>query len=1127
MKTGKLDTTFYLKPSKDSTIFYHTYPYNGTFSAMIVEDKDESIWITDSLPGQKRTYKQGDPAFKWKYYNLLVNPNKKFVCHYTNSKSNEDYMYLSTFNEPDNFTLIKPLRDSKGNLTLKCDNNGEVLTVSYGGAIHIYYIHELIWNVDKVAEGGVAAKSGLKINDKIISRNKQKISLVNEKFTKIIFEVIRDNDTISLTMDKGTEEKFGFEINLTPNHILSDTSITNLGFISILNKDLLYFNNQKEKIHWYKEYTPKDIVYSLSKGKVVLELGKEGVYEEANIDAIENNLIIGEIIKTETKEKYKIVRHLRPFNDLTKKIELPEKTSSYSAIPSLVNKDIILLSKNGEWAIYSIKNKRILQKFETLRLESAELVALNPKKNGFCVTNDEDLIQFDMQGKITKKKIGTLGFDIEQMQFDTSGNYLFCMSSDDLTKWDLKENKQLYNYDPEDKYGNTNLFANEDLSEIFYVYANINSSGLVNLNPTTGDLKLYSSVHLHQEFPPPALLVIEKNRFKKNEYLIGLSNGIVRSLTREQLDKYYGEDYTDKWNPILSIHYLDTKRAIAAREDGSALLFKGDFTNSEDFTLAEEKITTVIVDAKAKEPEIYFAGTKHITLQKKAFDSNKILWTIDAKYGIQNMKLNWDRQFIIATCSDGKIRFIRTSNGEEIIQLYFFADSDEYLITTTDSYFYSSREIAKLLQFKFDGQDMANNEGDVRFNRPDIILERLGYADPDLNKKLKRLWEKRMRKNGYSIASNKFNSIHINKVEYDPSNLLNDQTISMEVFYNDPIKNANNLIVYHNGSLIKELPLIANSKSAKISLNFINGTNDFTFFIKSSDNLMSRSYDIKIHNESLTQKTNKPEFYFIGMACDKYSDSTYNLSFAEKDVTDAEQFFRQNASNNFHSLKVTGKELTSDVINKVSTFVSTAMSDDIIVVYFAGHGMLDADLNYYLSSSLTNFQNPKENSIPMAELENILNQSKSVNRLLFLDACHSGEIDKHDITGTTTSNQKNNIKFRGNNGLKTAGAKDENMLMNEFFNDVRLAAGMNIISSSEGAELSMEGGDWENGLFTYTLKKALNDQTIDLDKNFEITVSEFAIYLNKEVSSASQGKQNPGLRYLNPNNDFVLFTLKE
>ena len=54
MKTGKLDTTYYLKPSKDSTIFYHTYPYNGTFSAMIVDDKDESIWITDSLPGQKR-----------------------------------------------------------------------------------------------------------------------------------------------------------------------------------------------------------------------------------------------------------------------------------------------------------------------------------------------------------------------------------------------------------------------------------------------------------------------------------------------------------------------------------------------------------------------------------------------------------------------------------------------------------------------------------------------------------------------------------------------------------------------------------------------------------------------------------------------------------------------------------------------------------------------------------------------------------------------------------------------------------------------------------------------------------------------------------------------------------------
>ena len=87
--------------------------------------------------------------------------------------------------------------------------------------------------------------------------------------------------------------------------------------------------------------------------------------------------------------------------------------------------------------------------------------------------------------------------------------------------------------------------------------------------------------------------------------------------------------------------------------------------------------------------------------------------------------------------------------------------------------------------------------------------------------------------------------------------------------------------------------------------------------------------------------------------------------------------------------------------------------------------------------------------------------------------------------------------------------------MKTLFTDLRRGTGATIISSSGGAELSIEGGAFKNGLFTYCLMKALTTNEADLNKDRHISVSELQIYVRDQVNILSEGRQTPTSRLQN------------
>ena len=97
------------------------------------------------------------------------------------------------------------------------------------------------------------------------------------------------------------------------------------------------------------------------------------------------------------------------------------------------------------------------------------------------------------------------------------------------------------------------------------------------------------------------------------------------------------------------------------------------------------------------------------------------------------------------------------------------------------------------------------------------------------------------------------------------------------------------------------------------------------------------------------------------------------------------------------------------------------------------------------------------------------------------------------------------------------------IFFNSLFVELRKESGATIIASSAGKEYSLEGDEWNNGVFTFALKEGLIGLKADLNKDKNISVSEFKSYLFVRVDELTNGKQTPTVRRENLQHNSVIY----
>lgn len=459
----------------------------------------------------------------------------------------------------------------------------------------------------------------------------------------------------------------------------------------------------------------------------------------------------------------------------------------------------------------------------------------------------------------------------------------------------------------------------------------------------------------------------------------------------------------------------------------------------------------------------------------------------------------------------------------------------DYLIISPENYYKTSQSNTAGLGFRYAGDLYTYDQFDLRFNRPDKVLAAFTSAERKL-KIYNKAWKKRVRRLGFTEEQleQKLDLPQLQIVDQLKLPIyIEDSLIELQITAFDaqhPLEKLRifvNGVPYPNAEGIKLRTAAGDSLKQTHSLPLGQGPNKVQISVLNAAGLESARQSFQIAYQPKIKQAS--QLYFLGIGVSQFQDSSRNLKYPHKDAKDlAKALAKSRPPNNFHQLLLDPNTDMTKLLKTAKTFLQKAKINDQIVFYISSHGLLDDSLNYYLALPKSQFDHPKNGSWAYEDIEQLLDGLPCRNRLLLLDACHSGEVDKEvETEKKSVSSFAQNILKRSKSGSTQirpkTGLNNSFAYMKALFSDLEQQTGVTVISAAGGFELAYESDEWGNGLFTYALLEGLKSKQADLNGNGEIPILELRDFLSQRVLELSQGQQQPTARQSNVFNNFILY----
>lgn len=205
---------------------------------------------------------------------------------------------------------------------------------------------------------------------------------------------------------------------------------------------------------------------------------------------------------------------------------------------------------------------------------------------------------------------------------------------------------------------------------------------------------------------------------------------------------------------------------------------------------------------------------------------------------------------------------------------------------------------------------------------------------------------------------------------------------------------------------------------------------------------------------------------------------------------------------------------TTEIRKAVNDWLSKAMPQDFVTIYFAGHGSPHSperpDDLFFLTYD-TDFNSVSSTAYPMKEFSTSLEKYVKAKRVMVItDACHSGGVgsDFSRIERDTARALKPRLSANTLAESLAAFSVEDSEKM-ELAGNI-ITPSKVLISSAAEHQTSQEGPKWGGGMgaFTYTLLNGLNGSA-DYDKNRQISLGELVTFLSTEVARETDSAQTP------------------
>lgn len=200
--------------------------------------------------------------------------------------------------------------------------------------------------------------------------------------------------------------------------------------------------------------------------------------------------------------------------------------------------------------------------------------------------------------------------------------------------------------------------------------------------------------------------------------------------------------------------------------------------------------------------------------------------------------------------------------------------------------------------------------------------------------------------------------------------------------------------------------------------------------------------------------------YLLSVGISDYQGDGNDLKLPENDARTVSYVYKQCGNATVETL-LNSSASCENIKNRMTALFSKAGKDDIVVLFFSGHGSPSGFAAY-------------DGILSYSEIRKIYSQCKSRNKMVFADACFSGKLRVTDDSAPTSGKQQNVMFFL----------------------------------SSRNDEMSIEAPMMKNGFFTAFLERGLRGGA-DSDRNRVITAKELFDFVSKGVKEISGDKQHP------------------
>ena len=230
----------------------------------------------------------------------------------------------------------------------------------------------------------------------------------------------------------------------------------------------------------------------------------------------------------------------------------------------------------------------------------------------------------------------------------------------------------------------------------------------------------------------------------------------------------------------------------------------------------------------------------------------------------------------------------------------------------------------------------------------------------------------------------------------------------------------------------------------------------------------------------------KPSLYILAIGVSNYDNPELRLQFPAKDASDFTQTMMRQIGLLYERVDVkalTDKTATAANIRNGLYWLQTQTTNrDIAMLYIAGHGMNNNTGDFFFMPVDADAERISATGVSYVDIKTTVS-SIAGKRLVFLDACHSGNVLGNPQQRAAVISQAASELAAADNGAV-------------------------VFTSSTGRQYSLESTEWNNGAFTKALVEGLSGKA-DLSGKNTITVKSLEYYIANRVKELTNGKQAP------------------